>query len=227
MRSIGRWPFLVGADVVATVLLLLFADRGAATWSHATFGEPGREGLKRGFIALTHLIDPLVPLSILGLLVLGGMAAGAVSPFRHGRLILAACAATLVAVAVKDELKFAFGRMWPETWTNNNPSWIANGAFGFVPFHGGTGWSSFPSGHMTVITAPMVIVMLAEPNWRWLAALPVVLVALGLYGSDYHFLSDMLAGVLVGGICAGVIWTAFDRPTVRGSARPSHDGSLP
>jgi hypothetical protein len=43
----------------------------------------------------------------------------------------------IVARAAKDQLKFVFGRTWPETWVNNNPSLIHDGVFGFNPFHGG------------------------------------------------------------------------------------------
>ena len=28
-------------------------------------------------------------------------------------------------------MKYAFGRLWPETWVDNNPSWIHDGAYGF------------------------------------------------------------------------------------------------
>ena len=29
-----------------------------------------------------------------------------------------------------------------------------------VPFHGGQGWASFPSGHTTLATAPMAVLMI-------------------------------------------------------------------
>jgi membrane-associated phospholipid phosphatase len=127
----------------------------------------------------------------------------------------------LVAVSIKDQAKFAFGRLWPETWVYGNPSWIANGAYGFAPFHGGAGWSSFPSGHMTVITAPMVVLALAQPRWRWIAAIPVALVAIGLFGADYHFVGDMIAGTLLGWVCAAIAVGVVDRRLAATERRPA------
>ncbi len=50
-------------------------------------------------------------------------------------------------------------------------------AYGFFPFHGRTGWSSFPSGHMTAITAPVSVLWARLPRWRPVLAIPVMLVA--------------------------------------------------
>jgi hypothetical protein len=80
-------------------------------------------------------------------------------------------------------LKLAFGRTWPETWTNRtNPSWIDNGVFGFFPFHGGSGWGSFPS---VIQPSPAAMAVL------WCAAAtadlldPVALVVVGLMGAIF------------------------------------------
>src|SRR5580658_10495109 len=84
------------------------------------------------------------------LLGLAGLAALAGwRPGHWARIVIACCIAVLVAINLKDQLKYAFGRTWPETWVNDNPSWIGNGTYGFWPFHKGAGWASFPSGHMT------------------------------------------------------------------------------
>ena len=98
----------------------------------------------------------------------------------------------------RNQLKYDFGRTWPETWINNNPSLISNGAYGFNFFHGGPGYSSFPSGHMTVICAVTSVLWIYYPKLRVLYALVVAAIALGLLGADYHFVSDIIAGVLLG-----------------------------
>jgi membrane-associated phospholipid phosphatase len=104
----------------------------------------------------------------------------------------------IAAGALNNQLKFAFGRMWPETWVNNNPSLIQNGAYGFSPFHGGPGFASFPSGHTAAICSVMAVLWLCYARWRALFALLVGVVAIGLLGADYHFVSDILAGGFVG-----------------------------
>ena len=74
-----------------------------------------------------------------------------------------------MAETIKNGLKFVFGRTWPETWVNNNPSFIRDGVYGFNWFHGGAGYASFPSGHMSVTCA------LAAVLWIWVSALAAAL----------------------------------------------------
>lgn len=193
---------LGGALIVAagaTLLSVLVLDRPAALFAHDVLGQPWE------FIALTHLVDPILPLSAFGFVAFGGGLALGWTPPAWARVIVGLCVATLLAIVVKDQLKYAFGRTWPETWVNNNPSLIRDGVMVFVPFHGGPGWASFPSGHTTTAVAPAAaLVMTTRTVWRWLAVLPACLVALGLYGADYHYVADILAGVIVGCGCAAI-----------------------
>ncbi len=194
------------ACLVLTGLAVAFVDLPAATWSHAHL-----HGIAV-FPWLTHLVDPLVPAAVI---VLAGAAVtvAAGRPLSPWLRVLVACSLALViAVAIKDQLKFACGRLWPETWTHGNPSWIGSGAHGFYPFHGGEGWESFPSGHMTRIAAVMAVLWLRIPRGRWLWGAGVGLVALGLFGANYHFVGDMVAGVCLGTACAaGVVAWVYPR----------------
>lgn len=208
-----RWSVAALVAVLATMACIAFVDRDAARFAHDTFHGGS------AFVALTHLVDPILPLASVGLIVGGAAVLLGWRPGRHARMLLCACAAVLIAVAIKDQAKYAFGRLWPETWVNDNPSWIGTGAYGFFPLHGGTGWGSFPSGHMAVVTAPMAVLALGLPRWRWLFALPVVLVAVGLYGADYHFVGDMVAGALLGTVCAAVAAALTDGRLLA----PGHD----
>jgi membrane-associated phospholipid phosphatase len=121
--------------------------------------------------------------------------------------VLAAACATLLAIAVVFVLKYAFGRMWPDTWVENNPSWIRNHDFGFMPFHGGPGYASFPSGHTTRITAPFAVLWQRMPRFRLLWVVPPLLVVIGLLAANFHFLSDCLAGIWLGAACAWAVLT--------------------
>ncbi len=120
--------------------------------------------------------------------------------------LLVACVSLLVAVQFKDSLKFAFGRYWPTTWINDNPSLIGDGAYGFHPFaeEGSSkefGWyGSFPSGHMTRTLAIVAVYWVAYPRWRWLGSAATLAVAVGLIGKNYHFVGDVVAGSFTGAI---------------------------
>lgn len=190
-ETLFRARLAAGLGLLAIVIAYALLDRPVANLVH---------GLHRPewCVWLTWIADVPVPLSVV-VLIGGGIARLAGwRPGPAGRTLLAICITTLAATACKDVLKHAAGRTWPETWTNNNPSWIGNHVFGFHPFHGGGGYASFPSGHTTVIAASCAAAWRHLPRlWPIWASLPL-LVIIGLLGADFHFLSDCLAGLLLG-----------------------------
>lgn len=206
-----RLPGAIPACLLLIVLAIAFVDLPAATFAHAHL---------RGiavFPWLTHLVDPLVPAAVVVLAFAAvRVAAGRQLP-PWVRTLVACSLSVAIAVVVKDQLKFACGRLWPETWTHGNPSWIGTGAHGFFPFHGGEGWESFPSGHMTRITAVMAVLWLRIPRWRWLWGTGVGLVAIGLYGANYHFVGDIMAGICLGAACAAGVVSWIWRSTPGGA----------
>jgi len=120
-------------------------------------------------------------------------------PFSRVQSVGLACSISFVtANFITNQLKYAFGRTWPETWIQNNPSLIQSGVFGFNPFHGGPGFASFPSGHAAVLCAVITVLWWTYPNLRPIYAVCVAAVAIGLIGANYHFLSDIFGGVFVG-----------------------------
>jgi membrane-associated phospholipid phosphatase len=205
-RDTAVWT---GAGLVAVLASILLLDRAVADWAH---------GLHRPAwcLWLTWIADVPGPAAVLGLAGASIAWLAGWRPGSAGRLLLAVCIATLMADAAKDVLKVAFGRPWPETWVNNNPSWIGTHSYGFWPFHGGAGWASFPSGHTTSIAAPCAAAWRQARKIRPLLALLPALVVIGLIGCDFHFLSDCIAGALLGTACGlavdGVICSA--RPGV-------------
>ncbi|HXA15036.1 MAG TPA: phosphatase PAP2 family protein [Opitutaceae bacterium] len=191
-----RFCWAALSAVMLIVLSVVFVDRPASTWSHATLHRAAV------FDRLTWLVNPILPTAVIGLAAAGVAAALGWRQGSWGKTLIACCLAAVIAVVMKEALKFVFGRTWPESWIDQNPSWIGNGAYGFHFFHGGQGWASFPSGHMTMITAPAAVLWQRARCLRWLWAVPVLAVAIGLFGSDYHFIGDMIAGVYLGAACA-------------------------
>jgi membrane-associated phospholipid phosphatase len=113
-----------------------------------------------------------------------------------------------MAESIKNQLKFIFGRLWPETWVLNNPSFIRDGAYEFDLFHGGAGYASFPSGHTSMTCAVISVLCILHPKLRALYLLVVLAITVSLIGANYHFLSDIIAGAFVG-ISTGWMATAL------------------
>jgi len=132
-----------------------------------------------------------------------------------GQVWLVTSVATLAGTAAKDELKWMFGRPWPE-------SWLKYGAYAFQPLSNGILYGSFPSGHTTYIAAPMCVLWVLAPRYRVVWAGITAMVMVGLVGAGYHFVGDVLAGLLTGMGCAwGTLVLMVDRPAYQGSSAPS------
>lgn len=194
-------PLSIGcARILLILVCIAYVDRPAATWSHDYLQRPTLA------ITMSRLSEPFVPISV-AILVVAGVAALAGQRVRSG-IAQNCCLAALATVAASETrtaLKLVFGRTWPDTFVDHNPSWIQNHVFGFSPFHGGAGWSAFPSGHTAVITAAVSVFWMRLPQFRPLYAACLAIEVLGLYGADYHFVSDMLAGAMVGVVSARAV----------------------
>jgi membrane-associated phospholipid phosphatase len=116
--------------------------------------------------------------------------------------IFVAAIALMVADEFRESLSAVFGRYWPETWRDNNPSLISNDAYGFNWFHTGSAYGSFPSGHMARTVGAAAVFWVAFPKYfvRGLAIAVSMLMAVSLVGMNYHFVSDVIAGTFVGGV---------------------------
>ncbi|MBX3412537.1 MAG: phosphatase PAP2 family protein [Pirellulales bacterium] len=104
----------------------------------------------------------------------------------------------LISDQIKEQLKFVFGRTWPDTWIDNNPSLIQNGAYGFHPFTGGIAYSSSPSGHTTVTVAAMSVLWVAYPKLRVVWVALAVAEGAALVSLNYHFVGDVVGGAFLG-----------------------------
>src|SRR3989339_395493 len=107
-----------------------------------------------------------------------------------------------VTVLFKDCLKIFFGRYWPVTWIENNPSFIGSQEYGFHWFHRGLAYESFPSGHATITFYVMSVLWILIPKMRPLAVIFCFMQGVSLIAMNYHFLGDVLSGAFLGSICA-------------------------
>jgi membrane-associated phospholipid phosphatase len=183
MRLVWR---VVGAAALCVALCLFsvaFVDRPVEAFVH------GHQGLRPVFQAMAAPSLFSLPLALIYLAVYAVRAA--VAPGRREWGWLGLCAAVLAATAMKDELKWVFGRPWPD-------SWVDYGLYAFKPFIDSQLYGGFPSGHTAYAAAPMFMLCWLVPKYRalWLAVIGMVM--FGLVAAGYHYVSDTIAGAFVG-----------------------------
>ncbi|MBW6504959.1 phosphatase PAP2 family protein [bacterium] len=213
--------FLVTAALIA--FSFRFLDAGIALW----FGD-----LLRSDPHLWRYASRIPDLLLPAVLVLSGVLwAMYLRRVRRGirdetaRFCLLSGAAMPAAFAAKAVLKPLFGRM-------NTRAWLAKGGdLSFHWFHGGGEYGSFPSGHMAVFTALAAACWLFYPKYRAASLAAITALGVALVATDYHYLSDVIAGgylglaVLAGtGRCLGRLATGRPLPGDRGRGSPPPGG---
>jgi membrane-associated phospholipid phosphatase len=216
MNGIRKWSIWFVLTSLAVVASYAWLDRPIATLAH--------DQLQRFdlFAKLTYIPEVITPLVIIAFAAIALRALSGRPLSKLQTVAVLAAASLAIGAAVKDQLKFAFGRTWPETWVRNNPSFIRDGVYGFDPFHGGPGFAAFPSGHTAAICAVMSVLWICYPRFRALYAICIAAVAVGLIGANFHFVGDVIAGGFLGvsvGWLTVAIWEVGERH-VRRAAPP-------
>lgn len=104
-----------------------------------------------------------------------------------------------MAFVAKTVFQYIFGRPNPYTWL------LEHEPPRFSWFRDDEGYGCFPSGHMTVFTALMTTLSHYYPRYRSVCLGLLCLLAFALIITDHHFLSDVLAGAVLGSMLAFII----------------------
>jgi membrane-associated phospholipid phosphatase len=203
-RTFKIW--LVGFVVTVTVVLVSvqWIDRPIALWIFDVFG--GRR-------IPTQTADRIfsIPLVATTVFVICGLIAIMGRRFSKLEATIAMCAiSTLATTVIKDQLKFAFGRTWPDTWGPGIVSFVRDNVYGFYFFQSGKSFESFPSGHAAVAAAVLSVIWILFPNLRVFCTIGLIAVDIGLVALNLHFLSDVVAGSFVGvstGLFTVALWS--------------------
>lgn len=155
--------------------------------------------LNKSFILeiLTHIPDVIIALLLIYFLLFL-IIYKKWNRYKFFNVSFIALISVAISVQIKDLLKYVFGRTWPDTWKNGNPSLIVNNEYGFHFFRSGSAYSSFPSGHATVTFAFFTVLIFFYPKYKKYFYVPLFLLCLGQVFKYYHFLSDVLAGAFLG-----------------------------
>jgi membrane-associated phospholipid phosphatase len=198
-RLLNRTIIITASCIVAVLICYFWIDRPVAffVYHHGIDKIPI-------FRWLTYPPPEVQNWSALALTIL--IVRRAWGPFlRWQKALFVACLSLIVADDFRISLGDVCGRYWPNTWTHDNPSLIGTGVYGFHPFQRGDDVGSFPSGHAARILAFSAVWMIAMPRSRTVQLLVFVLSAsmlVSLVAMNYHFVSDVIAGSVLGGIIA-------------------------
>lgn len=197
-QSPRQWLFALGLGGYGLLLLvaLLSWDQSIRTWQ-----RPSAQGeVVLFFQSITHLGESMYYILPAALIWLGftlaqrvGAPLSAVAQrWRRESGLLVVC--VLGAGVLLNIVKPLFGRARPRLWWREEIE-------GFHWFALGSDYASFPSGHATTVFALAVFCWLC---WRsWTLRLSVLsfacLIAASRVMTGSHYLSDVLAGALLGG----------------------------
>jgi membrane-associated phospholipid phosphatase len=191
MTTTPNWRTMAAVALLAGTASYFFLDRPIAYFAH----EHLRQAV---FVQMQRLSEPLLPAAVTIAIVTGGLHLSGRTLARWQKILFFCSVAILATTGIADELKGVFGRTWPETWSNNNPSLIRDGVFGFNPGRSGRAYSAFPSGHTADIATAATLLWALWPRLWPISVLAVAVVVVGLVGANYHFLSDMIGGGFLG-----------------------------
>jgi membrane-associated phospholipid phosphatase len=180
------WLF-IGVLTLGVAFCIAFVDQPVALFFSV------HRGLRPVFQAFAA--PSLLSLPFAGLVLLWSVWRRLRGASRTNGPLLAMSLATLVSTAAKDELKWIFGRPWPTTW-------LRYGDYSFHPFAVSILDGAFPSGHTSYITAPLAVLWVLYPRWRLAYGATIFLVMFGLVGAGYHFVADVLGGLIAGALSA-------------------------
>jgi membrane-associated phospholipid phosphatase len=200
---------------IAVVICYFFVDRQVAFFVHAH--DINKFAVFKWLTYPPPLVQTWSPLVLALLAIRRGLGPWTV----WQRTLFIACVSLIVADQFRYSIGDAAGRYWPETWHDDNPSLIGSGAYGFHPFHAGDDEGSFPSGHAARIAGFLGVFWLTMPRARWLCVLIAAPMLVALVAMNYHFVGDVVAGTVLGGVVAawGVRLTEAKSPATSGGAK--------
>jgi len=215
MSAISKWIAGLLICSVAVTASYLWIDRDVSYFIHNQLRE------YRNIFDLAGRLPKIIGPLVIACTLIFGVRAIMKRSLREIEIAVSLSALSLaISDILENWLKFAFGRTWPETWVQSNPSLIRDGVHNFNPFHGGPGFAAFPSGHMVAICAIMSVFWFLHTRFRPIYTICIGAVFIGQLGANYHFVSDLMAGGFLGfsvGWMTIALWNAGTHPIKVGS----------
>lgn len=194
--SLKKSLSLLISSILIISICYLYIDRNFAFWSYNQ--NLAQYSILKSFTRVIEFLEYSITLFYIYLVI--RFFYKQVTSFD--KKILAIVNSVILTYFIKDQLKLVFGRYWPQTWTHGNPSLIEHNAYGFNFFHSGSWYQSFPSGHSALTFAAAAAIWIVFPRLRWLAISLALCTVIGQLGMNYHFVSDVIAGGMLGTLVA-------------------------
>jgi membrane-associated phospholipid phosphatase len=203
------WIVTFLAVALFSLISVSWFDKPTALLVHDIFGS---RQVSAGLADSRILSVPLVTASIFVIFGILAMMGRQFSIFE--KTILLCDISILAAYAIKNQLKFVFGRTWPDSWRPHIISLVHDNAYGFHFFQSGGSFESFPSGHATIVAAVMSVLWIVFPRLRFLYAICIGAADVGLVLLNLHFISDVVVGTFVG-FSTGLFTVALCLPNIQ------------
>jgi membrane-associated phospholipid phosphatase len=179
--------------ICAILVSVAWLDRPITYCVNDVFGQ---YVIVRSFTGTPSFFSPLATVVLLVFIARRSL----LCPFgRLDAALILADLSLILAKLVVPPLKVVSGRTWPQS---HMPSLIGDGTYAFKFFQSGPSFESFPSGHTASICALFVVFWLWYPACWPIYTVAFVGMVAGLVVGNYHFLSDVVAGGVVGSAAA-------------------------
>ena len=176
---------------LATAVAMVILERPLASYIHRTLYSPRLGRWADGFFFVLLVLGAALALLLLGL----GLIALRRRPLRPWMAtLMASSAAGLAALLLSEAAKFLIGR------TPVYPTFLVDGVSGFAPFHLG----SFPSSTAATTAAVGGVLWEEWPRGRPVYAIVLLVICAAILVVNAHWLSDVLAGILLGMTMASI-----------------------
>jgi membrane-associated phospholipid phosphatase len=183
------WCAFFALTIAVVALCVRYVDRPICLFADSLFGQFTSIG---GFKRTPNFFDPLA------LLLFALFLSRRLVRWPIGKLDVVCIlgdASLLFTRYIIDKLKYVFGRTYPKY---GSPSLIHDGAYSFNFFRPGHDYLSFPSGHTAALCCLLSFLWIFYPRFRTLYVLTAIGFSAVLVATNYHFLSDVIAGGFIG-----------------------------
>jgi membrane-associated phospholipid phosphatase len=194
-KAFRYWLLALLLCAAAVMVCMAYIDRPLAEFFNAHVRETSL------WVWLSRALQPLDVAVVAALFFLLGCGVWVLSGRRLGPWTqepLLCSWSAMWAVAAVIIFKQIFGR------GEADPTYIQYHVYGFRFFHSGPHWEAFPSGTAAISTAIISPLWITTPSSRFIGPLVVALLSTVVVVMNFHWLSDVIAGVCLG---ASIGWS--------------------